>query len=136
MSVNTTQLSRGRLWTGRILTAIPVLFLSFDTVIKLINIDPVVQSLTQLGWPTDKGPMIGVIELVCLVAYLAPRTSVLGAVLFTGYLGGATATHLRLGDPLFTHVLFAGYVGALLWAGLFLRDPRLQLFLPLRARTA
>jgi hypothetical protein len=126
------QRTSGTVWAGRVVTALPVMFLTFDTVIKLLNLDPVVQSLRALGWPDTFGPVIGVIELVCLVTYLFPRTAVLGAVLFTGYLGGATATHLRLNDPLFTHVLFAGYVGALLWLGLFLREPRLRAFLPLR----
>jgi hypothetical protein len=121
--------SKRRVWAGRVITAIPVLFLAFDTAIKLLNIQPVIDSLRQLGYPETMGPVIGAIELVCLAAYLLPRTSLIGAVLFTGYLGGATATHLRLNNPLFTHVLFAAYVGALLWLGLYLRDPRLAALL-------
>jgi hypothetical protein len=130
--MSTTETSRRRVLAGRIITGIPVAFLVFDTVIKLLNIAPVVESLQNLGYAPDMGPTIGVLELVCLVAYLIPSTSVLGAVLLTGYLGGATATHVRLGDPLFSHVLFASYVGALLWAGLYLRERRLHTLLPLR----
>jgi hypothetical protein len=118
---------------GRAVTALPVLFLIFDTGIKLLNIAPVVQSMRELGYPEGMGPTLGVIELVCLAAYLLPRTAVLGAVLLTGYLGGATATHVRLGNPLFSHVLFGVYVGVLLWAGLYLREPRLRALLPLRS---
>jgi hypothetical protein len=120
-------------WAARIVTAVPVLFLGFDTVIKLLNIAPVVDSMRSLGWPEGWGPVLGLIELVCLVAYLYPRTAVFGAVLFSGYLGGATATHLRLEQPLFSHVLFPTYVGLLLWTGLLLRDPRLRAFLPFRS---
>lgn len=115
-----------RLWAGRILTALPVLFLTFDSVIKLLKIAPVVESFTQLGYPVGLSRPIGVLELVCVAAYVIPRTSALGAILLTGFLGGAVATHLRLADPLFTHVLFPIYIGLLLWGGLVLRDRRLR----------
>ena len=104
-------------WAGRSMTALPVLFLLFDSVIKLIRIDPVVQSFTELGYPVELAIGIGLLELVCLTAYVIPRSSVLGAILLTGYLGGAVATHVRVGSPLFTHVLFPVYVAALLWEG-------------------
>lgn len=91
------------------------------------------ESMTQLGYPAEMAISIGVLELVCLALYVVPRTSVLGAVLLTGYLGGAIATHVRIGNPLFSHVLFPTYIAALLWAGLFLREQRLRVLLPLRA---
>jgi len=114
---------------GRIITAIPVLFLALDAVIKLLNIEPVRQSFQRLGYATSIALAIGLIELACLVVYLVPRTAVLGAVLLTGFLGGAIATHVRVGDPLLTHALFPVYVAALLWTGLFLRNERLRAFL-------
>ena len=124
--------SAGAVWTARVLTAVPVLFLLFDTVIKLMRIDPVIDSFTALGYPASLALAIGVLELVCLGLYLLPATSVLGAVVLTGYLGGATATHVRVESPLLTHVLFPVYVGLFLWGGLFLREPRLRYLLPAR----
>ncbi|HEY8258960.1 MAG TPA: DoxX family protein [Gemmatimonadales bacterium] len=118
--------------TGQIVTALPVLFLIFDITIKLMVIEPVRQSLQQLGYPVGLAIVIGVIELVCLVVYLVPGTSVLGAILLTGYLGGAVATHVRIGSPLFSHVLFPIYVGALIWGGLYLREKRLGDLVPVR----
>jgi hypothetical protein len=125
--------SKQNLLTGRIMSAIPVLFLLFDSLIKLTKIDPVVQSFTQLGYPVELAVGIGIVELVCLAAYVIPRTSILGAILLTGYLGGAVATHVRVGSPLFTHVLFPIYVGGLIWGGLYLREGRLRALVPLRA---
>lgn len=115
-----------RRWTGRVLTALPALFLAFDTVIKLAKIPAVTESFVQLGYSPDLARGIGLLELVCLAVYLVPRTAVVGAILLTGFLGGAIATHLRLGDPLFSHTLFPTYVGALLWSGLYLRDARVK----------
>jgi hypothetical protein len=119
---------------GRAITAVPVLFLLFDSAIKLIGIKPVADSFTQLGFNPDIATTIGILELVCLAVYLIPRTSPAGAVLMTGYLGGAVAIHLRLGHPLFSHVLFPLYVGALLWGGLLLRNERVRTLLPLTSR--
>lgn len=124
--------SAGAVWTARVLTAVPVLFLLFDTVIKLMRIEPVIDSFTALGYPTSLALAIGVLELVCLGLYVLPATSVLGAVVLTGYLGGAIATHVRVESPLLTHVLFPVYVGLCLWGGLFLREPRLRYLLPAR----
>ena len=118
---------------GRTLTALPVLFLLFDGVIKLVVIQPVVDSFTQLGWPVHLSVAIGGIELLCVALYLVPRTAVLGAMLLTAYLGGAVATHARVQSPLLTHTLFPVYVALLLWAGLLLRETRLRRLLPLRA---
>jgi hypothetical protein len=109
-----------------------VLFLLFDGVIKELRIQPVLDSFVQLGYPHGLERAIGSLELLCLFLYALPRTSVLGAVLLTGYLGGAVATHLRAGSPLPTHTLFPLYVGALLWAGLLLREERLRALFPLR----
>lgn len=121
-----------RQWTGRGLGWIAVLFLVVDSAGKLFQVAPVVDGTMQLGYPREVVFGLGVILLSCVVAYVVPRTSVLGALLLTGYLGGAVATHVRVGSPLLSHVLFPTYVAALLWAGLILRDPRLGLFLPVR----
>lgn len=113
-------------WAGRLVTAVPVLFLIFDGVIKVIVIEPVVRSFGELGYPVHLAPAIGMLELVCVVLYLVPRTSLAGAVLLTGFLGGAIASHARIESPLFTHTLFGTYVGALVWGGLLLRDAGLR----------
>jgi hypothetical protein len=112
-----------------------VAFLVFDSVGKLLEVQPVIDGTKQLGYPPDIVFGLGVTLLSCVLVYLVPRTSVLGAVLLTGYLGGAVATHVRVGNPLFTHVLFPTYVAALLWGGLMLRDARLRAFLPWRDRS-
>lgn len=125
--------SRKRLWTGRILSSLAVLFLLFDSVIKLTPIAPVRESFERLGYPLSVAVGIGLLELACLALYVIPRTSVLGAILLTGFLGGATATHVRVGDPLVSHVLFPTYIGVLVWGGLFLRDSRLSALVPLRS---
>lgn len=111
---------------GYVITAIPVLFLVFDTVIKLANIPAVAQSFGDLGFKRNLALQLGLIELVLLILYLVPRTAILGAVLWTGYLGGAIATHLRLDNPLFSHILFPIYVAVPLWLGLWLRDRQLR----------
>jgi hypothetical protein len=113
-------------WTGRILSGFAVLFLAFDTVVKLVGAKQAVEGTVQLGWPAHHLPTLGAIEVVCLVLYLIPRTAPIGALLWTGYLGGAIATHLRLDNPLFSHILFPTYVAAMLWGGLYLRDARVR----------
>jgi hypothetical protein len=113
-------------WIGRVLSGLPVFFLIFDAVIKLIHIPPVVEACARLGLPDHLAGGLAVLLLACLTLYVVPRTAALGAVLLTGYLGGAVAIHLRIGDPLLSHTLFPVYVGAMLWAGLFLRDPRVR----------
>jgi hypothetical protein len=120
-----------RLWAGRVASALVVLFLIFDGAIKLVKIAPVTESFARLGYPDSSARLIGGLELALIALYVVRRTSVLGAVLLTGLLGGAVATHLRVGDPVASHVLFPTYVGALLWGGLFLRDARLRVLLPL-----
>jgi hypothetical protein len=116
-------------WAGRALTGIAVLFLAFDTVIKLVSAPDAVAGTVQLGWAAHHLPIIAAIEVVCLVLYLIPRTAPLGAILWTGYLGGAIATHLRIDNPLLSHTLFPIYVAALIWGGLYLRDARVRALL-------
>ena len=118
--------SRRALWTGRVLSGIAVAFLAFDMAIKLLGVQAAVEGTTQLGFQPHHLPILGLIQLGCLILYVVPRTAPLGAVLWTGYLGGAIATHLRLDNPLFSHVLFPTYVAALLWGGLYLRDSRVR----------
>ncbi|HET9004910.1 MAG TPA: DoxX family protein [Gemmatimonadaceae bacterium] len=113
-------------WAARILTGIAVLFLAFDAAIKLAGARVAVEGTTQLGWQPHHLPIIGTIAAVLLVLYAIPRTAPLGAILWTGYLGGAVATHLRVDNPLFSHILFPIYVAAILWGGLYLRDPRVR----------
>ena len=120
------RISNRSLWAGRILSGIAVLFLVFDTVIKLVSAKAAVTGTVQLGYTADQLPILGAIEVVCLVLYLVPRTAPLGALLWTGYLGGAVATHVRLHNPLFSHILFPIYVALLLWGGLYLRDARVR----------
>ena len=122
------------LWIGRVLSALAVLFLTFDATMKLLRLPMAIDGTTELGYPASVVFPLGIVQVVCLILYLLPRTSVFGAVLWTGYLGGAIATHVRLGNPLFTHVLFPVYVALLLWGGLWLRDTRLRALLPLYHR--
>jgi hypothetical protein len=119
---------RGKMsWIGLTMTALVVLFLLMDAGMKLAAVQPVLQAGEQIGFPgVSMARTLGTILLACTLLYVFPRTSVLGAILLTAYLGGAVATHLRLGNPLFTHVLFGVYVGLLMWAGLALREPTLR----------
>ena len=120
------------IWIGRVLSALAVLFLLFDSVVKLLQLPVAMDGTTQLGYPGSVVFGIGLVELVCLVLYVIPQTSVFGAILFTGYLGGAIATHVRIGSPLFTHILFPIYVALLIWGGLYARDERLRSLIPIR----
>jgi len=129
----TRQVSSKALWVGRILSALALLFLLFDSGIKFTNVPAVRDSMTQLGYPVQLAPAIGILEICCIVLYLIPQTSVLGAILMTGYLGGAIASHVRVGNPLFSHILFPTYIGALIWAGLYLREARLRSLVPFRS---
>lgn len=136
LSADTQPIPRKQLWTGRVLTALAVLFLALDAAVKLLELPGAVEATTNLGFPRSLLVTLGVIEVACLIVYLVPRTSVLGAVLWSGYLGGAVASQLRAGNPLFSHTLFPIYIALLLWAGLWLRDRRLQALLPVRTVTA
>jgi hypothetical protein len=123
---------KGRPRAGTIMTGIAILFLLVDSIGKLIPLAPVVEGSLQLGYPESTIRVIGIILMICVIAYAVPRTSVLGAILLTGYLGGAVATHLRVGSPPLTHTLFPIYVGVLIWGGLMLREDRLKRLVPLR----
>lgn len=121
------------LWTGRALSALVVLFLIFDGVIKLVPLQVVTDTMRELGYPATPAlaRSLGVVLLVCTALYVWPRTALLGAVLLTGYLGGAIATHVRIGSPLFSHTLFGVYMGLFVWGGLYLRDAELRRLFPL-----
>jgi len=128
-SAATPRTSSRTRWASRIVTGIAVLFLTFDTVMKFAVTKEALEGTAQLGWQAHHLPIIGTIAAVCLLLFVVPRTAVLGAVLWTGYLGGAIATHLRLDNPLFTHTLFPIYVAAFVWGGLYLRDERVRALL-------
>ena len=117
--------SNKQMWTGRVLSALAVLFLLMDAVMKLLRLPVVVEATARLGYPDSSIRVIGVILLACTALYAVPPTAALGAVLLTGYLGGAVATNLRVENLLFSHILFPVYLGAVLWAGLLLRRPQL-----------
>lgn len=113
-------------WAARVSGGLATAFLAFDTVIKVLVLAPAVEGTTQLGFPPSSVFWIGFVELIALALYLVPRTKPIGAVLWTGFLGGAIATHVRLGNPLLTHTLFPIYVAVLLWLPLYLRDARVR----------
>lgn len=127
--------SNSSLWAGRIVTGLVALFLLADGVGKLLKPEMVVSETVRLGYPESVILPIGVVLIVCTILYLIPTTSILGAILLTGYLGGAVATHVRAGEPLFS-VFFAIAFGVLVWLGLYLRDPRLRALLPLQKSIA
>jgi hypothetical protein len=113
-------------WTGRVLSGLAVAFLLFDAAGKLLRVAPVIEGSAKLGYPEGTIVPIGVLLLVGVVLYLIPKTSVIGAIYLAAYLGGAVASHYRLGNPLATHVLFPVYVASFIWAGLALRNPRVM----------
>ncbi len=132
-AMQTTPASKTSLWSGRIMSGLVVLFMLFDSAIKLMKLAPAVEGTARLGYPVSLVLPIGIVLLVCTVLYAIPRTSILGAILLTGYLGGAVASNVRMSNPLFGYVLFPVYIGVLLWLGLFLRDARLRALIPLRS---
>ena len=125
-------ISKRALWAGRILSGLAIVFLTMDGIIKLVPIQPVTDSLKDLGYPTSDGfaRLLGVITLGCTALYAWPRTALLGAVVMTGLLGGAMASHIRLDHPLFTHTLFGLWLGLIVWGGLWLRNERVRRILP------
>ena len=123
-------ISRKAVWSGRILSGVLALLLTADAIGKLIKPAPVVEATVKLGYQEGTILPLGIVLFACVLLYAVPRTSVLGAILLTGYLGGAVATHVRVSDPLFSHTLFPVYIGALLWLGLYLRDVRLRALIP------
>ena len=120
------------IWTGRVLSGFVIAFLLFDGGIKIANLPIVDATMTQLGYPTGLAQGLGVLTLACAALYAFPRTSVLGAILLTGLFGGAMATHLRVGSPLFSHFFFGTYLGLMAWGGLWLRDARVRALMPWR----
>jgi hypothetical protein len=122
--------SKKMLWAGYVTSALPILTLLFSGVVKLVKPTAVVEEFGRLGYAEGLALGIGILELACTVVYAMPRTAVLGAILLTGYLGGATATHVRVGDPFFGPII----LGMLVWGGLYLRDHRLRTLLPLRSQ--
>jgi hypothetical protein len=128
MTTQPVPVSKAALWTGYIMSALPVLLFLTGVIMTLLKPPQVVQGFTQFGFPESLLPKLGILELVCTILYVIPRTSVLGAILLTGYLGGATVTHLRVGQAFFMPVI----VGVLVWGGLFMRNPRVRDLIPLR----
>lgn len=121
--------SKASIWTGRFLSGFAIAFLLFDVSLKLMRHPMAIEGTIGLGYPAKAVFLTGALLSICLVVYVIPRTAILGAVLLTGYLGGAVATHVRVENPLFTHVLFPIYVAVFLWVGLGLRDPRVRTLL-------
>jgi hypothetical protein len=131
MAIIAGEISTGRFWAGWAITSLTVLFMLFDAVAKFAKPVQVVEAFERTGWPIHLASTLGAILLVCTLIYLVPQTSLIGAVLLTGYLGGAVATNLRLENPLFSHTLFPVYIGVLVWVGFWLREPRLGPVFPL-----
>lgn len=131
----TTTVPKKLLWRGRALSAIPIWFLLVDGVAKLVKPAPIADLYLRIGYPESVITSLGILLLVCVIVHLIPRTSVLGAILLTGYLGGATAILVRIGDPLFP-VLFPSFLGLLLWGGLYLRDDRLRALFSFKKTTS
>jgi hypothetical protein len=132
--IETTPISKAALWTGRIITSLIVLFLLFDGVTKVIKAGPVLKAAAQLGFSVTQVVGIGAVLIICTIIYVIPRTSVLGAILLTGYLGGATASQVHAANPIF-ETLFPVIFGLLVWAGIYLRNERLHDLIPVRSRT-
>lgn len=127
---------KGQLIAGRVLSGLVILFLLFDAGLKLVSPETAIKySPPGLGWPLEVGTMylLGFLLLIPTLLYIWPRTAILGAILITGYLGGAIATHVRINSPLFSHSLFGVYLGLMLWGGLWLRDPKVRALIPFRA---
>ena len=118
---------------GRALSGLAIVFLTLDTAMKLVELPIVGETLSALGYAPDLGLTIGIVELVCVVAYAVPRTAVLGAILLTALFGGGIASHIRVGSPLFSHILFGVYLGLFVWGGLYLRSARLRELIPVSA---
>jgi hypothetical protein len=124
--------SKGAVWAGRILSGLAVAFLLFDGIMKFFmdKLPPeALEAGAALQWPIEKMPIVGTLLLLSLAIHLIPRTAIVGAVLLTGYLGGAIASHVRVGNPLFTHILFPVYIAILIWLGLYLRDARVRMMI-------
>ena len=130
----TLSASKPARWTGRILSGLVIVFLMIDGAIKLVPWPIVTETMDKMGYGSSEtlARSLGIITIVCTVLYSVPPTSILGAILLTGYLGGAMASHVRIDSPLFSHTLFGFYLGVMAWGGLWLRDPALRHFIPFR----
>src|SRR4051794_15763675 len=129
-----TEISKPARWTGRVLSGVVIAFLLFDGAIKLVPWPVVTETMDKMGYGSSENlaRSLGIVTIVCTMLYAVPPTSILGAILLTGYLGGAIASHVRIGSPLFSHVLFGFYLGLMVWGGLWLRDPGLRALVPFR----
>lgn len=127
--VPSTSVSKTMLWAGNVVSALPVLMLVMSGVMKILQPPDVVKGFASLGWPVNLAIVLAVVELGCTILFVIPQTAVLGAILLTGYLGGATATHVRIGEPFYVPII----LGVLIWLGLFLRDGRLRALIPIRS---
>ena len=130
----TAPLSTTRLWTARVLTGLTVVFMLFDSIIHLMAPAPVVDAFARLGFPIGLSAGIGIVELLCTLLYVIPRTAVFGAILLTAILGGAITAHIRVADPLFETYIFPVLVGLLVWGGPYLRDERVRSLIPIAIR--
>lgn len=130
----TALVSKPARWSGRVLSGLVIVFLLFDAAIKLVPWPIVTETMDKMGYGSSESfaRTLGIMTIVCTVLYAVPPTSILGAILLTGYLGGAIASHVRIGSPLFSHVLFGLYLGLMLWGGLWLRDGSLRPLIPFR----
>ena len=120
--------SKAMIWTGRVISTLCVLMMGMSATMKFIKPDGMAQGMEHLGWPMALATNLGIVELTCTILYVIPQTAVLGAILLTGYLGGATATHARIGDPFFAPII----LGMAIWGGLFFRDARIRALIPIR----
>jgi hypothetical protein len=130
--VDTAPVSKPALWSGRLLSGLVIVFLLFDGAIKLVPWPVVTETMDRMGYGSSEAlaRSLGLITIVCTALYAVPPTSILGAILLTGYLGGAIASHVRIGSPMFSHILFGFYLGLMVWGGLWLRDRSLRTLLP------
>lgn len=128
--MSTNEISKGALWAGRVMSALPILFLLMDSIGKFIMPKEVVDGTMELGYPVSVLFGLGVVLFISTLLYAIPQTSILGAILLTGYFGGAIATHVRVGNPWATHILFPVYFGVLIWGGLYLRNLKLRTLMP------
>ena len=130
----TAPVSKTARWTGRILSGLVIVFMLFDGAVKLVPWPIVTETMEKIGYGSSENlaRTLGVITVACTVLYAIPPTSIVGAILLTGYLGGAMASHVRIGSPLFTHTLFGLYLGLMVWGGLWLRDRDLRALIPFR----
>lgn len=125
-------LSKGRLWTSRIMGGLVILFMLFDSIFKFFAHEEAIKGTVELGYSAHHLPILGTLGLICILLYAIPRTSLMGAILLTGYFGGAIATHVRVDNPLFSHILFPVYLAILAWGALWLRNDQLQQLFPFK----